>query len=81
MYLQKVVSKKLVGVLKVTEEKSRIRVRKSVKRIRVRTKMSGIQYTGYYPVHGSAVIRFSCIRTPDPAAMKLIFVTTILIRV
>jgi hypothetical protein len=57
-YLQKVISKKPLkktsifdGVLSATDEKSRIRIQSrilmSVVRIRIRTKLSRIYYTGY----------------------------------
>jgi hypothetical protein len=45
MYLQKVISQKL-GILKVTDEKSRIRICRSVLRIRIPTKMPRIRNNG-----------------------------------
>jgi hypothetical protein len=57
MYLQKVISKKIyetnifyVGVLKVTDEKSRIRIRKSEVQIRVSVSVP--------KCHGSGTLRF-----------------------
>ncbi len=54
MHLQKVISKKLlktffVGIFSTSDEKCWIRIRKSVVRIRIRTKMSRIHNIAFYP--------------------------------